>query len=110
MAAKTELRTTTIRLPSRMYDQVKSVVEHQKKETSGSLSLNDFIVSAITAYLKMYERRKIDAAFADMAEDANYQEEAILLVEEFTVSDWEALRLEDRDLEGEFHELTGSSR
>jgi hypothetical protein len=94
-----ETRTTTVRLPTRIYDQARCVVDKEKKGVTGtSLSLNDLFVAAITAYLKMYKRRQIDAAFAGMAEDADYQKEAKLLTEEFEVSDWEALRLEEMDL------------
>jgi len=112
MSARTETRTTTVRLPVPVYDQARCVVEREKKGAHGtSLSLNDLIVAAITAYLKMYQRKQIDAAFAGMAEDANYQKEAKLLAEEFEVSDWEALRLEEKDLEGqELYGLAHSSR
>jgi len=101
--AQAETRTTTVRLPRPVYEQVKCVVD---KERGGGgtgqtrISLNDFIVAAIKAYLKMYRRRQIDAAFAGMAEDADYQKEAKLLAEEFEFSDWEALSLEEKDLEG----------
>ena len=99
---RTKVKTTTVRLPVRIYDQAKSIVEHQAKEASPSyLSLNDFIVTAVSAYLKLCKRSQIDAAFAGMAEDAHYQKEARLMAEEFAASDWEALRLEERDLEGE---------
>jgi hypothetical protein len=109
-AARTQTRTTTVRLPARIYDQAKCVVEHQKGDT-GKISLNDLIVTAITAYLKLYKRRQIDAAFAGMAEDADYQKEAKLLAEEFEASDWEALRLEESDLEGEeLDELAAAAR
>lgn len=96
--AQAETRTTTVRLPRPVYDQAKCVVE---KERGGQtqISLNDLIVAAVTAYLKMYQRRQIDAAFAGMAEDADYQKEAKLLAEDFEHSDWEALRLEEEDLE-----------
>ena len=99
-AAQAETRTTTVRLPRPVYDQARSIVD---KESRGGtrISLNDFFVAAITAYLKMYKRKQIDAAFAGMAEDADYQKEAKLLLEEFEHSDWEALRLEEEDLEGE---------
>ncbi len=112
MAAKVEIKTTTVRLPVRIYDQAKSVVEQERKGSPAkAISLNDFIVTAITAYLKLYKRRQIDAAFAGMAEDADYQKEAKLLAEEFEVSDWEALRLEEKDLEGEpLYGLAGSAR
>jgi|ERR1035441_849473 hypothetical protein len=102
MQGRLETRTTTVRLPVRVYDQARCVVEKEKRGVSGtSISLNDLIVAAITTYLKMYKRKQIDAAFAGMAEDADYQKEAKLLAEEFEASDWEALRLEEMDLEGE---------
>jgi hypothetical protein len=104
-----ETRTTTVRLPRPVYDQAKCVVD---KESGGRtrVSLNDFIVTAITAYLKMYRRKQIDAAFAGMAEDADYQKQAKLLVEEFEHSDWEALRIEEEDLEGEAAYASDSAR
>ena len=105
-----ETCTTTVRLPCSIYDQAKSAVEKEKRESGTTISLNDFIVSAVKAYLKLYQRRQIDAAFAKMAEDANYQKEATLLTEEFERSDWEALRLEEEDLMGEPPYAAGPSR
>ena len=94
--AKPETRTTTVRLPRPVYEKAKSIVD-KKRESRASTSLNDFIVSAIKAYLKMYERRRIDAAFAGMAGDEVYQKEGVLLAEDFEHSDWEALKLEEFD-------------
>ena len=110
MTARTETRTTTVRLPERIYEMARRVVEREKKGTSGaSASLNDLIVTAVTSYLKIYQRKQIDAAFAGMAEDADYQNEAKLLAEEFKDSDWEAFRLEETDQTGEeFHERAAS--
>jgi len=48
--------------------------------------------------LKMRRRKEIDAAFAGMAEDADYQKEAKLIAEEFAHRDWEALRLKEEHL------------
>ena len=112
VAAKMQMKTTTVRLPARIYDQARWVVENEKKGApTKTISLNDLIVTAITAYLKLYKRRQIDALFAGMAEDADYQKQAKLLAEEFEASDWEALRLEERDLDGdELYELAGSAR
>ncbi len=62
--------------------------------------MNDFFVTAIRAYLKMHSRREIDAAFAGMAQDTHYQEEARMIAEEFEPSDWEALTLEEEELAG----------
>ena len=105
LAARSETRTTTVRLPLPVYDQARCVVDKENRGKGATVSLNDFIVSAIKAYLKMLKRRQIDAAFASMAEDADYQKEASLLAEEFEHSDWEALRLEEEDLKGEAVQL-----
>ena len=88
-----ELRTTTVRMPLAVYDQAKHFVDIEKSSSTVSISLNDFFVSAIQAYVKLHKRREIDAAFAMMAEDADYQKESQLLSEEFELSDWEALCL-----------------
>ncbi len=87
-----ELKTTTVRLPRALYDQAKGAI---RAEGARVASLNDLIVTALKAYLQMLDRRRIDAAFAGMAEDADYQKEAQLLAEEFVYSDWEALGLEE---------------
>jgi metal-responsive CopG/Arc/MetJ family transcriptional regulator len=87
------LKTTTVRLPEALYKQARSVVD----ETN--TSLNEYIVAALKAYLKAYERRQIDAAFAGMATDSDYLKEAQLITEEFENSDWETLQISDKDLE-----------
>jgi len=56
-------------------------------------------VAAIRTYLKMHERQQIDAAFAGMATDADYQQEAKLIAEEFAYSDWEAFGLQEENLD-----------
>lgn len=101
MAARNETYTTTVRLPRPVYEQAKCVVAKEKGKAGAVASMNDFIVLAITSYLKMYKRRQIDAAFAAMAEDADYQKEASLLAEEFAYSDWDALRVGEEALESE---------
>ena len=59
---------------------------------------------------RMYKRRQIDAAFAAMAEDADYQTETSLLAEEFAYSDWEALRIGEEALEAELSDAASTSR
>jgi hypothetical protein len=108
--ARVETMTTTVRLPRPVYDQAKCIVDKEKGGAGPVVSMNDLIVLAITAYLKMYERRQIDAAFALMAEDAEYQKEASLLAEEFQYSDWEALRIGEGSLETELMDAARSSR
>jgi hypothetical protein len=107
--ARQETHTTTVRLPRPVYDQARCVVDKEKGGIS-AISLNDLIVAAITTYLKMYKRRQIDAAFACMAQDADYQKEAKLLAEEFEYSDWEALMTEEEELKGEPAYASSSAR
>lgn len=92
-ASRREIRATTVRLPVPAYEQAKHFVKSECTSSTTFVSLNDFFVAAIQAYLKLCRRRQIDAAFASMAEDADYQKEARLLAEEFEASDWEALGL-----------------
>lgn len=108
--ARVETMTTTVRLPRPVYDEAKCIVDKEKGGAGPVVSLNDLIVLAITGYLKMYKRRQIDAAFAFMAEDAEYQKEASLLAEEFQHSDWEALRIGEGTLEVELMDAVSSSR
>ena len=110
MRARNETCTTTVRLPRPVYEQAKCVVDKEKGGSGPVVSMNDLIVLAITSYLKMYRRRQIDAAFAAMAEDADYHKEASLLAEEFANSDWEALQEGEKALEAELVDAAGISR
>jgi hypothetical protein len=97
--SRVKTKTTTIRLPIPVYEQIKRVVETSKKDPGDAICFNDLVVAAIKAYLKMYRRlRRADAAFAGMAEDADYQNEAAVLAGDFEYSDWEALEFEERAL------------
>jgi hypothetical protein len=100
-------RATTVRLPRLVYDQAKQFVESEKN-TASPLSLNDFFAAAIQAYIKLHQRRQIDAAFASMAEDADYQNEASLLEAEFEASDWDALRLGEESSASEERSLANA--
>lgn len=82
---------TTIRLPRPLYQRAKSFV----KENDALSTINDFFVSAVSFYLKTLERRRIDAAFLGMAEDAAYQKQAKRIADEFELADWEALQQAD---------------
>jgi len=85
---------TTVRLPRPIYNESRWYVE---KSVVSSETLNDFFVTAIVAYVKLLRRKQIDADFAGMAEDTNYQKEARLISEEFTQSDWEAFEIAERE-------------
>jgi hypothetical protein len=80
---------TTVRMPKGLYDEARKFVD---RNASPAGTINDFFVAAVCAYVKLLHRKQIDAAFATMAEDADYQKEARLIAEEFTQSDWEALQ------------------
>jgi hypothetical protein len=79
--------STTVRLPRPLYEEARSFVE---KGVGNAQTINDFFVAAIRAYVKLLQRKQIDAGFAGMAEDADYRKEAKLIGEEFSQSDWEA--------------------
>ena len=88
---------TSLRLPKVLYDQAKSVVEERIANVA---SFNDLVIAAIMAYVKVARRRQIDLAFKGMARDSDYQKQAKLISAEFEDSDWEALELEEKYLEG----------
>jgi hypothetical protein len=85
---------TTVRMPSKLYDEARKFVD---RDLVHAENINDFFVAAICAYVKLLHRKQIDADFAKMAEDADYQKEVKLIDEEFSPSDWEAFELTERE-------------
>lgn len=79
----------TLRLPSTLYEQARTLVEEENKAES----INEFIVAALAAYIKAMHRKIIDEEFGRMAEDTDYQKEALLISEEFAESDAETISL-----------------
>jgi len=96
MSAKVSTKRVraTVRLPRPLYEEARKYVD---RELVPAENINDFFVAAIYAYVKLVRRRQIDADFARMAEDADYQKEAKLIAEEFSPSDWEAFELTERE-------------
>ncbi len=94
-AKASRILQTTLRLPGPLYERVKTHVE--QKQTG---SINDFIVNALTAYVRAVERKAIDDSFRDMADDKQYQREALMIAEQFAASDAESIELSERDLIG----------
>jgi hypothetical protein len=82
-----QTRATTVRIPRPVYEQAKHLVDSERTSSATYFSLNDFFVDAIEAYVQLSRRRQIDAAFASMGEDADYQREATLLSADFEQSD-----------------------
>jgi hypothetical protein len=85
---------TSVSLPEPLYHEARSCVD---KGVSSADSINSFFVAAIRAYVKLIKRKQIDAKFAAMAEDSDYQKEARLIAEEFSQSDWEAFESVEKD-------------
>ena len=85
----------TVRLPRRLYDEAESFIE---RRIAPAENFNDFLVAALLAYVRLLKRKQVDAAFAGMAEDADYQKESRLIVEEFSPSDWEAFASVEKEL------------
>jgi Arc/MetJ-type ribon-helix-helix transcriptional regulator len=86
---------TTLRLPKQLYERIKSHVQRDQ-----TVSVNEFIVNALAAYVRAVERKAIDDAFLGMADDKQYQREALMIAEQFAASDAEALEISERDLIG----------
>ncbi len=79
---------TTIRLPRKVYQRAKSLLDEPGTEIE---TFNDLVVEALQAFVRAARRRQIDEAFSRMSTDAAYQQEAVKMAEEFEDSDWEAL-------------------
>ena len=94
LAASSEKVRKTVRIPRPLYDEAQSFVERRVVPAG---SFNDFFVAAVLAYVKLLKRKEMDAAFAGMAEDVDYQKESRLMAEEFTQSDWEAFESAERE-------------
>jgi hypothetical protein len=88
LAARREYQNTTVRLPRHVYERAKAVVIR-----SQASSFNEFVVQAIEEKVRRLTEAEIDAAFAQMANDADYQHTSIALAREFAKSDWEALKV-----------------
>jgi hypothetical protein len=78
-------QNTTVRLPRHVYERVKVVVVQ-----SQASSFNEFVVQAIEEKVRRMTEAEIDQAFAQMANDDDYQRDAIALSSAFEKSDWEA--------------------
>lgn len=78
---------TTIALPADLLAAVDQAVQAGKAR-----SRNDLVTKALERELAAQQRADIDAAFAEMARDPDYQTEAKEIAGEFEAADWEAWR------------------
>lgn len=85
MAAQTV--RTTLALPADLLAAVDRAVKAGKAR-----SRNELVTMALERELAAQQRAAIDAAFAEMAQDPDYQAEANKISSEFASADWEAWR------------------
>ena len=79
---------TTLTLPVELLEATDRAISEGKAK-----SRNQFVARAIRNELAAQKRAEIDAEFAEMANDTEYQLEAEIINQEFAQSDWEALQL-----------------
>ncbi len=61
-------------------------------------SRNEFVAMALLHEIEAHKRAEIDAAFAGMADDAEYQAESLRIASEFALAEWEAIQLAEAQL------------
>ncbi len=93
MAAKTV--RTTLALPADLLEAADKAVRDGKVR-----SRNELVAAALRRELAARRRAEIDASFADMAHDAEYRKEVLLLEQEFAHASWEAFQIG----EAEYHD------
>jgi hypothetical protein len=78
----------TVRLPKLLFEEV----EHLIRCCTQRESVNDFIVKSMKLRISVLKRKELDAKFAEMSKDTDYQKNAQMLMEEFEYSDWETAK------------------
>jgi len=79
-------QNTTVRVPRQVYEQARTVIGRSQVS-----SFNEFVVQAIEEKVRRSTEAEIDAAFAQMAEDTEYQRDSVAMAREFEKSDWEVV-------------------
>lgn len=83
-----QVTRTTLTLPNDLLEAVDCAVREGRARDR-----DDFVAAALQRELAAAHSADIDAGFAPMATDEEYQAEARALSEEFATAGWEALRL-----------------
>jgi metal-responsive CopG/Arc/MetJ family transcriptional regulator len=78
---------TILALPADLVRSIDRIVQEGRVR-----SRNELVAAVIPRELAAQERAAIDAAFAGMADDAEYRAESAQLDREFAVANWEAFR------------------
>ena len=92
VTTKRALRRTTIAVPEELLALADQAVRDGRARSRAEL-----LARALRREFAAERRAAIDAGFARMADDPDYQTEALRIAEEYAVADWEALRTVERD-------------
>jgi metal-responsive CopG/Arc/MetJ family transcriptional regulator len=84
--ASNQRTRTTVAIAPALLDAVDRAVREGL-----AASRNDFLAAALRRELARCNRQAIDDAFAAMADDPDYQQEAMDIEQSFAVASWEAL-------------------
>lgn len=79
---------TTLSLPADVLEATDRAVQQGLAR-----SRNEFVTIALRHELAAQKKAKIDAEFAFMADDAEYQAESLAIASEFALAEWEAFVL-----------------
>lgn len=79
---------TTITIPDSLANQVDQLVT-----TGETKSRNQFIIEALEDKVRQIRDIQLDAEFAEMATDTEYQQEALEIEQKFAIADYEALKI-----------------
>ncbi len=86
-----EVTRTTVALPKELLDAADRAVD-----AGMARSRNDLLAEALRRFLAEHRRAAIDAAFADMASDADYLAEAEMLEKGLDRSSWEEFQVAEQ--------------
>ena len=79
---------TTLTLPAEILEATDRAVREGKAK-----SRNEFVALALRREFTAQKRAEIDVAFAAMADDTEYQSEAMAIANELAKADWEAFQI-----------------
>ena len=86
------MRRITVDLPEQLVERVDAAARAE-----GTPSRNRFIAESLEARIEALERARIDAEFAALRDDTEWQEEMRAMAEEAVPAGWEALRLDEEE-------------
>ena len=84
---------TTLALPAELLEATDLIIQKGQAKNR-----NEFIAQALKHELAAMRRAEIDAEFAPMPDDPEYQAEALQIDAEFALASWEAFKLGESQL------------